>query len=69
MIKKKFGCVGSCGYAPASVKKSTFCQKVTVHKIKNPLHKKSEKVCMCFETRRVRTDNFPVCETNCILIF
>ena len=37
-----------------------FCQKVTVHRIKNPLHKQFQKACMCFEARRVRTQDFTV---------
>ena len=37
--------------------KSTFCQKVIVHKDKNPFHKQSEKTCMC---GRVRSRDFTV---------
>ena len=29
-------------------------------RIKNPVHKQSEKACMCFQTRGVRTLNFTV---------
>ena len=29
--------------------------------IENPLHRQSEKACMCFKTRRVRTRDFTVC--------
>ena len=36
-------------------RKSTFCQKVTVHRDRNPLHKQFEKACMYFKTRCVRT--------------
>jgi len=31
-------------------------------RIKNPLHKQSEKVWMCFNTRRARTNNYTIQE-------
>ena len=38
-----------------------FCQKVTVYiRIKNPLHKQSEKACMCFKTRQTSTRDYMV---------
>ena len=46
--------------------KSTFCQKVIVHKDRKPLHKRSEKACMCFNMRRARTRDYTVVMDNLI---
>ena len=71
------GCVQaqySCNfYRALPIRKSNLCKKVTVQKYQNPLHKQSEKVCMCFKTRRVRIRDFKVCtllkEGACSLFF
>jgi hypothetical protein len=41
--------------ASINVKRSQYIR------IENPLHKQSEKACMCFKTRRVRTRDFTIC--------
>ena len=44
------------------LKNHFFVKRSQYIRIQNPLHKQSEKACMCFKTRRVRTRDFTVVE-------
>ena len=45
---------------PYESENQLFVKRSQYIRIEIPLHKQSEKACMCFETRRVRTRNFTV---------
>ena len=52
----------SCEYqCELLIRKATFCQKVTVRRDGNPLHKQSEKAYMCFKMRRVSIREYTIC--------